>query len=215
MPRYMTRRLAMMAVGALIGSSCSSATISTPSIKQPSEQAPSLPISAAPSISNVPDTPSPAPSVSATPLPVSASPSGPLYMATGTATVTLSVGSEKETFTAPLWVHVNDGYVLPDGSLSAQWINFASNGNIIQGLDVNIPRGESGTYEIDNTVKDDRLPYAAFFAKILGSSVERVTCDVSVERTPTGGISGTIDCEGRLVDLHDPMTAKGTFAAEP
>jgi hypothetical protein len=152
--------------------------------------------------------------LTATPAPPLPSPSGPVSLATGTASIKVTVGSKEESFTAPL----DRGYVLldgtPDDTLSAGWVNTVS-GNIAAGLDLNVPGLLSGTYEIDPTIRDSRQPYVAFFAGVLQGAVERLSCAVVVNRTPTGGVSGTIACEGRLRDLLDRVTAKGTFEAEP
>jgi hypothetical protein len=75
---------------------------------------------------------------------------------------------------------------------------------------IQIPKGASGTY-----VNDAGNEYVTFWADIIRSDVEHLSCKVAIKRTPTGGVAGTLNCKARLRLLLDPVTAKGTFSAEP
>ena len=202
--------LAALAIGALLVSACSGAdgAVSPAPVLIPSAAAPTVAARTAPAAS------APAPSVSVTPTPTSPPRSGPVQLSTGTVSIKITVGSNEESITAPLY----KGYVLLDGTpgdtLDASWLNTVS-GNISGGLDLNVPGLLSGTYEIDPTVRDSRQPYVALFAAVLRGTVDPLSCAIVVDRTPTDGVAGTIDCEGRLRDVLDPVTAKGTFDAEP
>jgi hypothetical protein len=201
------RRFAVLLLAmAMLVSACSGAASPSPSTAQPSIAASSAPASAQPSTVASSASASAPTSVAATPVPVSPSPGGPVFLTTGTASIKVSVGSKKESFTVPLDPTIN--LVRPDGTVSAEWTNRGSGNSSDEGLLVNIPRGESKTYK-------DTFSVVSFYAKILQSNYERMSCAVVVNPTPTGGVSGTIDCKGRLRGLLDPVTAKGTFAAEP
>jgi hypothetical protein len=145
----------------------------------------------------------------ATPVPVAPSPGGPVNLKSGTATVQFTVGSKKASIKVPLDVAMAQPRIEVDGSLDAQWDNL-SNNSITESLQLVIPKGKSGTYTVDYNNN-----YVTFYVEILQSDVEHVSCNVAMKRTPTGGIAGTVDCKGRLRLLLDPVTAKGTFSAEP
>jgi hypothetical protein len=147
--------------------------------------------------------------VAVTPAPVSPAPGGPVLLKSGTATVHFTVGSKKASIKVPLDVATGQPRIEVDGSLDAEWDNL-SNNTITQGLQLAIPKGKPGTYAVDLNNN-----YVEFYVGILQSDVEHVSCKVVMDRTPTGGIAGTVDCKGRLRLLLDPVTAKGTFSAEP
>jgi hypothetical protein len=79
-------------------------------------------------------------------------------------------------------------------------------------LSLQIPKGASGTYVTDVAAGN---MYVTFYADIIGSDVEHLSCKVAMKPTPTGGIAGTLNCKARLRVFLDPVTAKGTFSADP
>ena len=194
---------------AMFVSACSGAASSSPSTAQPSTAASSAPASAPLNTASAAAPASAAPSVAATSPPVSPSPGGPVYLKSGTATVQFTVGSKKASIKVPLDVRMGQPRIDEDGSLDAQWDNL-SNNSITEGLQLVIPKGKSGTYAVDYNNN-----YVTFYVEILQSDVEHVSCKVALKRTSTGGIAGTVDCKGRLRVMLDPVTAKGTFSAEP
>ena len=200
--------VATLGAGALFVSACSGAASPSPSTAPPSGAA--SPVASAQLNTASSAAPaSAAPSVAITPAPVSPSPGGPVFLKSGTATVQFTVGSKKASIKVPLDVATGQPRIEVDGSFAVEWDNLRNN-SITEGLLLQIPKGKSGTY-----ANDSNNNFVEFYVAILQSDVEHVSCKVATKRTPTGGIAGTIDCKGRLRLLLDPVTARGTFSAEP
>ena len=103
------------------------------------------------------------------------------------------------------------GRIDEDGSVYVQWIGPESAGGT-PFLLIQIPKGASGTYLTDVNAGNE---YVMFWADIISTDLEHLSCKVAISRTPTGGVTGTLNCKARLRVLLDPVTAKGTFSAEP
>lgn len=196
---------------ALVVGACnsSSTTVASASIS------PAIETSAASSLPTASDTPMPtAPPAASTPVPTpSPTPSsgGPVYLKSGTASIQFTVGSKKESLDLSLATMAGMERIDEDGSVYATWLGVQSASGTPQ-LSLQIPKGASGTY-VTNVAAGNM--YVTFGGGIINSDVEHISCKVVIKPTPTGGIAGTVDCKGRLRVMLDPVTAKGTFSAEP
>jgi hypothetical protein len=125
------------------------------------------------------------------------------------ATVDFSIGAKTQSIAVPF----RNGQIMSDGTVAASWDNLTGN-RATQGLTLNIPNGKSGTYQDDGQHNPNY--YVTFYVEIKDRDVHNVVCQVVMSRTPTDGISGTIDCKGNLRGFgEEPVTAKGRFASEP
>lgn len=215
MPRRrggLANRLITLAIGAIVLSACSGTVSQSAFTAQPSTAA--SVVSASPAANTAsPAAPTVAPmSATATPAPVSPSPGGPISLRSGTASIQFTVGSKKESLDLTLDERPGlPGRIDEDGSVYAQWLGAESAGGI-PFLSLQIPKGAPGTYVTDVAAGN---MYVTFYADIIKSDVEHLSCKIGMKRTSTGGIAGTMDCKARLRVFLDPVTAKGTFSAEP
>ena len=215
MPRRrggLANRLITLAIGAIVLSACSGTASQSAFTAQPSTAA--SVVSASPAANTAsPAAPTVAPmSATATPAPVSPSPGGPISLKSGTASIQFTVGSKKESLDLTLDDRPGlPGRIDEDGSVYAQWLGAESAGGI-PFLSLQIPKGAPGTYVTDVAAGN---MYVTFYADIIKSDVEHLSCKIGMKRTSTGGIAGTMHCKARLRVFLDPVTAKGTFSAEP
>ena len=215
MPRRrggLANRLITLAIGAIVLSACSGTASQSAFTAQPSTAA--SVVSASPAANTAsPAAPTVAPmSATATPAPVSPSPGGPISLRSGTASIQFTVGSKKESLDLTLDERPGlPGRIDEDGSVYAQWLGAESVGGI-PFLSLQIPKGAPGTYVTDVAAGN---MYVTFYADIIKSDVEHLSCKIGMKRTSTGGIAGTMHCKARLRVFLDPVTANGTFSAEP
>lgn len=161
-----------------------------------------------------------------TPTPAAASPTNSpatqiIAFKTGTATVSVTIGSAKGTMTAPLVEVIRPDQSAAGGYFLGYRVVMAD--AIRDYLELSLPGLTSGTFVNSGGKKYVNIGIGGIVwttpsSKVDGWSTQGLdSCAVVINATPTGGISGTIDCTG---DVHSgadkvPYHAQGTFTAEP
>ena len=208
----LANRIIILAISVAVLAACSGGGSQSPVIA-PASAAPSA-VSAAPEASSIPSDLSTIAPPTSTVAPASDSPSpgGPTALKSGTASIHVTVGSKKESLDLQLDTRPGmAGRIDEDGSVFAQWLGEESASGTPY-FSLHIPKGASGTYRTDVAAGN---MYVTFYADIVQSDIENLSCKVAIEPTSSGGIAGTVDCRARLRVFLDPVTAKGTFSAEP